>query len=108
MKTKLRILLLLPFFALLMVTSCQDEVTEITPPAEAEALTATSELTSLMTSTAKLDGSKDNIIDNASCLSIELPVIVIVNGLEITIDSEEDYKVIKVPFLMSLIMTMII
>ena len=98
MKTKLRTLLLLPFFALLMVTSCQDEVTEISTPAEAEALTATSELTTLMSSTAKLDGSKDNIIDNASCLSIELPVTVIVRGLEIIIDSEEDYKVIKTLF----------
>ncbi len=98
MKTKLSTLLLLPFFVLLMFTSCQDEVTDITPPAETEALTATSELTSLMTSTAKLDGSKDNIIDKASCLSVELPVTVVVNGLEITVDSEEDYKVIKAIF----------
>ncbi|MFI1745394.1 hypothetical protein [Thalassobellus sediminis] len=98
MKIKLKTLLLLPFFALLIFTSCQDEVTDISVPEEAEALTATSELTSLMTSTAKLDGSKDNIIDKASCLSIELPVTVIVNGLEITVDSEEDYKVIKAIF----------
>ncbi|MFI1771718.1 hypothetical protein [Thalassobellus citreus] len=98
MKTKLRTLLLLPFFALLIFTSCQDEVTDITLPAETEALTATSELTTLMTSTAKLDGSKDNIIDKASCLSIELPVTVVVRGLEIIIDSEEDYNVIKALF----------
>jgi len=97
-KIKISTLLLLPFFALLMFTSCQDEVVDITPPSEIEALSATSPLTALISSTSKLDGSKDNIIDKASCLSIELPVTVIVNGLEITIDSEEDFKVIEAIF----------
>lgn len=98
MKTKMRTLLLLPFFALLLFTSCQDEVTDITPPSEAEALTANSELTTFIGATAKMDGSKDNIIDKANCLSVELPVTVIANGLEITVDSTEDYKVIKAIF----------
>ena len=98
MKTKLRTHLLIPFFALLLLASCQDEVTEITPPNEAEALTADSELTAFIGATAKMDGSKDNIIDNANCLSVELPVTVIANGLEITVDSTEDYKVIRAIF----------
>ncbi|ULC60277.1 hypothetical protein MBM09_04630 [Flaviramulus sp. BrNp1-15] len=100
MKTKLKTLLLLPFFALLMFTSCQDEVIDITPPDENEevTLTASSELTSLMFYTSAKDGSADNIIDKASCTSVELPVTVIVNGLEITIDSEEDFKVIEAIF----------
>ncbi|MFD1614761.1 hypothetical protein [Gelatiniphilus marinus] len=98
MKTKISTLLLLPFFALLMVTSCQEEVVDITPPADSEALSATSPLTASMSSVSKMDGSKDNIIDNASCLSIELPVTVVVKGLEIIIDSEEDYKVIEAIF----------
>ena len=98
MKTKMRTLLLLPFFALLFFTSCQDEVIDITESTEAEALVANSELTTLVSATAKMDGSKDNIIDRASCLSVELPVTVIVNGLEVIIDSEEDYKVIKAIF----------
>ncbi len=98
MKTKISKLLLLPFFALLMFTSCQEEVVDITPPNETEALSANSTLTALMSSTSTMDGSKDNIIDNASCLSIELPVTVVVNGLEIIIDSEEDYKVIEAIF----------
>jgi len=98
MKTKMRTLLLLPFFALLMFMSCQQEVVDISQPTEAEALDANSELTTLISATAKMDGSKDNIIDNASCISVELPVTVVVNGLEITIDSEEDYKVIEAIF----------
>lgn len=98
MKSKMRTLLLIPFFALLLFTSCQDEVIDITPPAESEALVANSMLTSFISSTSAKDGSADNIIDKASCLSVELPVTVVVNGLEIIIDSIEDYKVIEAIF----------
>ncbi|MGC1203728.1 MAG: hypothetical protein WA839_02450 [Flavobacteriaceae bacterium] len=98
MKTKLRTLLLIPFFALLLFTSCQDEVIEITDPNEAETLVAESTLTSLISATSIMDGSADNIIDNASCLSVELPVTVFVKGLEIKIDSREDFKVIEAIF----------
>ena len=98
MKTTFKTFLLIPFFALLLFTSCQDEVTEITAPEESEALTASSELTDLMFSTSIMDGSFDNIIDSASCTSVELPVTVIVNGLEIIIDSEEDFEVIEAIF----------
>ncbi|MBU3822687.1 hypothetical protein KO566_11490 [Flavobacteriaceae bacterium XHP0103] len=98
MKTKLRTVLLLSFFALLFITSCQEEVTDITPPNESEALVAESELTAFMSATAKMDGSLDNIIDKANCLSVELPVTVIANGLEVTVDSTEDYQVIEAVF----------
>ncbi|MCF7561109.1 hypothetical protein L3X39_10720 [Sabulilitoribacter multivorans] len=98
MKTKMKTLLLLPFFALLMLTSCQDEVVDITPPVEEEALTPESELTALMLSASTMDGSADNVIDKASCLSVKLPITVIVNGLEIIIDSKEDFKVIEAIF----------
>ena len=91
-------LFLLPFFALLMLMSCQEEVIDITEPAEAETLVATSQLTSFMASASIMDGSADNIIDNASCLSVDLPVTVIVNGVELTIDSKEDFKVIEALF----------
>ncbi len=95
MKTKFKFLLLVPFFALLMFTSCQEEEVDITPPDEAETLTATSELTSFISATSKNDGSKDNIIDGTSCISVKLPVIVKVRGIEIRIDSEADYIKIK-------------
>ena len=98
MKTKFKTLLLLPFFALLVFTSCQEEVVEINNPTESEALVATSELTSLMSATSVMDGSADNIIDKASCISIKLPVTVKANGLQIIIDSKEDYKTIKAIF----------
>lgn len=95
MKTKLKFLVLLPFFALLMFTSCQEETVDITPPDEAEALVADSQLTSFLSATSKNDGSKDNIIDRASCISIKLPVVVKVRGIEIRISSEADYELIE-------------
>jgi hypothetical protein len=95
MKTKLKFLVLLPFFALLLFTSCQEETVDITPPDEAEALVADSQLTSFLSATSKNDGSKDNIIDGTSCISVKLPVVVKVRGVEIRIDSEADYIKIK-------------
>ncbi|MFV9550140.1 hypothetical protein [Algibacter sp. PT7-4] len=98
MKINMKTVLLIPFFALLLFVSCQDEVTEITQPEEKEALTAESELTNLMFSTSIMDGSADNIIDHASCTAVKLPVTVEINGLQIIIDSEEDFKVIEAIF----------
>ncbi|WP_158655263.1 hypothetical protein [Flavivirga eckloniae] len=98
MKSKIRTLLLLPFFALLLFTSCQEEKIDIIEPEEGEALVAESTLTSFISATSAKDGSADNIIDKASCLSVELPVSVVVNGLEIIVDSTEDYKVIEAIF----------
>lgn len=95
MKTKFKFLVLLPFFALLLFTSCQEEEVFITPPDETEALAPTSELTSFLSATSKNDGSKDNIIDGTSCISVKLPVVVKVRGIEIRIDSEADYIKIK-------------
>ncbi|WP_248722224.1 hypothetical protein [Seonamhaeicola sp. ML3] len=101
MKTNWRILLLLPFFAFLLFSSCQEEVIEISDPSEAETeapLEATSELASFVSAASKLDGSKDNIIDRASCISVKLPLTVVVNGLEIIIDAEEDFATIEAIF----------
>lgn len=95
MKTKFKFLVLLPFFALLLFTSCQEEEVFITPPDETEALAPSSELTSFLSATSKNDGSKDNIIDGTSCISVKLPVVVKVRGIEIRIDSEADYIKIK-------------
>jgi len=96
MKTKIKVLFLSLFIALF--TSCQTEVSEIIQPSQDEALQANTTVATLVQKTATKDGSKDNIIDNASCLSVQLPVTVNVNGLEIIIDSEEDFDVIEAIF----------
>ncbi|WMI64367.1 hypothetical protein RBH94_09865 [Aestuariibaculum sp. YM273] len=98
MKAKLKLFLLLPFFAIALMTSCQDEVVDISTAEESETITANSELAVLIEATSAKDGSMDNIIDRASCLTVELPITVSVHGLEITIDSTEDYKIIVALF----------
>jgi len=85
-------------FAILMVTSCRTEETEIIQAPPEEILQVNSAVATLMKNTATNDGSADNIIDNANCFSIQLPVTVIVNGLEITVDSEDDFDTIEAIF----------
>lgn len=91
MKT-LKPILLLVIGILITMTSCRTEDDlEIDPPVE-ETIEANSPIADLMSRTATNDGSSDNIIDNASCLSVELPVTVTVNGIEIEINDEDGYE----------------
>ncbi|MDD3721280.1 MAG: hypothetical protein PHW92_02165 [Lutibacter sp.] len=78
--------------------SCQDEISQITEPAQGEALKVNANVTNLVQRTVTKDGSKDNIIDNSSCLQVQLPITVSVNGLEIYVDSEDDFEVIEAIF----------
>ena len=88
-------ILFLPLLFLMLFSSCQDEVTEITEPTNEETITANSSLATLMRNTTSNDGSQDNILDYANCLEVELPVTVIIDGVEIIIDSEDDFDVIE-------------
>ncbi|WP_299223334.1 hypothetical protein [uncultured Psychroserpens sp.] len=94
MKT-LQPILLLVIGVLLTMTSCRTEDDlAIDPPAE-ETIEANSTVSILMQRTASNDGSNDNIIDNASCLSVQLPVTVTVNGIELEINDEDGYEDIE-------------
>ncbi|MBT8394334.1 MAG: hypothetical protein KJN66_05725, partial [Bacteroidia bacterium] len=91
----LRNFLFLPLFTLLLFTSCQNEVTDIVETNTEETFVAESALAQSIFRTTTLDGSYDNIIDSANCISVNLPVTVIVNGITITIEAVEDYEVIE-------------
>ena len=82
----------------LLFTSCQDEVVDIEGPDQQEVIVPNSSLANLLQKTTSLDGSTDNIIDNANCLVIDLPVTVSANGIEIIINSEDDYDTIEAIF----------
>jgi hypothetical protein len=84
--------------SLILLASCQEEAFEIIQEAPEEVLTANSEVATLMQKTATNDGSKDNILDNSSCFNVELPVTINVNGLDMIVDSEEDFEVIEAIF----------
>ncbi|MBK5210170.1 MAG: hypothetical protein JJE44_11820 [Flavobacteriaceae bacterium] len=95
-KTLLKIMLLnLGFFATI---SCQNEHNLLIEPSSNEIIKANTTITSLLQRMVTHDGSKDNIIDNSDCLSVELPVTVVANGIELTINSETDYALIEAIF----------
>jgi len=71
-------------------TACQDEFEEINTGEEPQAITASSATADLIQRTSSNDGSADNIVDGTSCFEINFPYTVEVNGIELTIDSEED------------------
>ncbi len=84
--------------ALVFITSCRTEETESIQAPEDEVLVANSSIASLMQKTSTNDGSNDNIIDKANCFNIKLPITVMANGNSITINTEEDYKIIEYIF----------
>ncbi len=87
--------LFLPLFISVLFTSCQNEVSDIVETNTEETFVAESALAQSMLRTTTFDGSFDNIIDSANCISVNLPVTVIVNGITITIEAIEDYDVIE-------------
>ena len=95
MKKTLKLLSVLMIGLVLLNTSCRSEENELVESPQNETLEANSNVANLLQRTALNDGSDDNIIDNASCLDIELPVTVNVNGLEITVDTEDDLDLIE-------------
>ena len=96
MKTLIKNIVLPALVLLFVCTSCQDEI-DVAGPAELneENIEATSETAALIVQTSANDGSSDNIIDGASCISIVFPITVDVNGVEITLDSEMDLRIVE-------------
>ena len=95
MKKTLKLLGTVAISLMLILTGCRSEESELIESPENETLEANSRVADLLQRTAQNDGSEDNIIDGASCFDIELPVTVNVNGLEITVDSEDDLDLIE-------------
>ncbi|NAS14252.1 hypothetical protein [Poritiphilus flavus] len=79
----------------LIFTACQEEFEELPQPDDPQTITASSSTAKLIEDTCTNDGSFDNIVDGASCFSIEFPYTVNVNGIEITLDSREDLHLIE-------------
>jgi len=96
----MKMLFLKRFFLAAMIltvvlNSCQDSIPETIESEEEAQLKPNTNLVSLITRTTLKDGSKDNIIDQANCITIVLPVTIIVNNVEILISNENDYQLIE-------------
>lgn len=79
----------------LSFTACQDEFEEINTGEEPTAITANSSTADLIQRTSSNDGSCDNIVDGTSCFEINFPYTVEVNGMVLTIESEDDLDQIE-------------
>ncbi|WP_299112333.1 hypothetical protein [uncultured Winogradskyella sp.] len=94
LKTSLFFLLIIT----LVFSSCRKEETEFIETPEDEILEANSNIADLIERTTSNDGSQDNIVDRANCFDIAFPYLVNVNGVQITVNSEDDYAVIECVF----------
>jgi len=82
----------------LIFTSCQEEFEELPNSQDQTTITASSSTAQLIIQASSNDGSFDNIVDGSSCIAIAFPYTVKVNGMEITITSVEDLRLIEVIF----------
>lgn len=85
----------LSIFIVLVFFSCRKELIIYETEPNVPGLEASSILAGLLKSVSMNDGSSDNIIDSTCRIKIQLPVTVIVNGIEIIVDSEEILEVIE-------------
>ena len=95
MLSKAKSLLILTFFALLTLTSCENEIVDINLNNQ-DTIAPNSSLANLMLQASANDGSVDDILDNANCLSVNLPVTISINGLQLTINTLDDLELIPV------------
>lgn len=88
--------LLASVFALsLFAAGCQQEETQIIEPPADKVFTNQSDVAALIQKTSMNDGSIDNIVDGASCISLQLPVTITVNDVQITLDSADDFNTVE-------------
>ena len=80
--------------AVMILISCQDEGKLVIQDIK-QNLSAKSPLASLISRVSQNATSKDNILDKSSCFNVQLPVSVIVNKKQITVSSQNDYKVVQ-------------
>ncbi|SEA90296.1 hypothetical protein SAMN05443667_11190 [Flavobacterium gillisiae] len=85
--------LLLSCVAILFIACQKDELLIIQD--STQNLSYNSPLTNLLSRVAQSATSKDNVLDNSSCFSIHLPVVVIVDGKQIIVSNENDYKTVQ-------------
>lgn len=89
---KIHLLQLFVLFSLsISLFSCQKEEKEyIDETQDEETLAANSPLTGLLLRTSQNPGAYDDIIDGNPCASVVLPVTVVANGQEVTVNTPED------------------
>ena len=81
---------------ILILTSCRTEDMLISTGPDTDAgLKENSNIASLIRRMVLNDGSNDNILDYANCFETKLPIMVVANGLPLTVSSEADLDIIE-------------
>ncbi|WP_026812234.1 hypothetical protein [Arenibacter certesii] len=80
---------------LISLGACQKEFEDLPEQNNEEAIKASSSTAQLIKSTSSNDGSFDNIVDGASCFSINFPYVVNVNGLDIIVNTVSKLELIQ-------------
>ncbi|NHF60520.1 hypothetical protein FK220_014285 [Flavobacteriaceae bacterium TP-CH-4] len=95
MKNGVQLIGLLLLVLSLINLSCKKEEFEFigTPPEQA--LPPDSNVANLLQRISLKDGSDDNIIDGANCLTLVLPVTVTVNGTVVVVETPNDFDTIE-------------
>ncbi|MDH7444400.1 hypothetical protein [Aquimarina sp. 2201CG14-23] len=96
MKTHIKsIFIFLMVGIIVNTTACRTELDEEIGSPQDQTLRENSKVADLILKTALNDGSGDNILDSSSCFNVELPVTVNVNGIEVIVDSVNDFERIE-------------
>lgn len=77
------------FICILFFVSCENEATQLNIPNAIETITANTSLSNLMLRTSANVTSNDDVLDNTSCFSVELPATVTIGNITITIENED-------------------
>ncbi|MCM4168550.1 hypothetical protein DHD08_12755 [Arenibacter sp. H213] len=75
--------------------ACQKEFEDLPEQNNQEAINASSNTAQLIKGASSKDGSYDNIVDGASCFSINFPYVVNINGLNVNLKTVNDLELIK-------------
>lgn len=95
MNIKFNNLIVYLILVFLSFTACQDEISEVENPDEQETIVPNSTLATLMSRTTANYGAADDILDGASCFSVELPVTIVVGDITIVIETEDDLEALE-------------
>lgn len=82
-------------FLSIVLFSCQKEEEEHIDETDEETINAASPLTDLLLRTSQNPGAYDDVIDGNACASVVLPVTVIANGQQVTINTPEDILLVQ-------------
>ncbi len=90
-----KILLGIIILTAISLASCQEEIVDIDPIDSTRVVTPGSRLFSLVTNTSTFDGSSDDILDQANCTMVKLPVDVSIGDTTLTVSTPEDYLTVR-------------